>query len=137
MGTMTRFETMVLVAGALLFGCASDKAEDVGAAPTIKDLTLAPLEVEVGKAGAISGSVTFEDADGDVVEIGVDVTLPDGTNQSLPKIATQGATGTKQGTLAVALAFGPPVVGAYKLSVFAVDGKGHESNRLGATVTAK
>jgi hypothetical protein len=129
---------MAACAAALVtIGCSSDDGADDGAAPKISDLALTPLEVEVGKSSAISGTVVIDDPDGDVAQIGVEVTLPDGTKQSLPKAAAQGASGMKQGQLAVALLFGPPVAGSYEFDFFVVDSKGHESNHLTTTVSGK
>ena len=136
LGTRARLWLGILGATVALSGCSSDDG-DAGAAPTIADLALTPTEVEVGKTNALSGSVTIDDPDGDVAQVGVDATLPDGTKQSLPKTAAQGASGTKQGQLALALALAPPAAGAYQLDFFVVDSKGHESNRLRATITAK
>lgn len=122
--------------GLSLLACSSDD-EDKGAAPKISDLTLSPLEVEVNKQVAISGTLTIDDPDGDVAQVGVDATDGSGRKQSLPKTPAQGASGVKQGQIAVALAFGTNVAGSYELSFFVVDAKGNESNRLAATVTVK
>ena len=131
------FYATALAAGLVLHGCSSDDGSDDGAAPKVADLALTPNEVAVGKTSALAGNVTIDDPDGDVAQIGVEITLPDGTKQSLPKTAAQGASGMKNGQLAIALVFGPPVPGSYDLQFFVVDAKGHESNRVGMTVDAK
>lgn len=122
-----------------MLGCGDDEktATADGAAPTIADLALTPLEVEVGKVNNLSGSLSINDPDGDVTQIGMEVTLPDGNKQSLPKTQAQGTAGVKEGQVALVLAFGPPAAGSYALDVFVVDGKGRESNRLSTTLTAK
>jgi len=127
-----------IAAGLFVIGCSSENGGgDTGSAPTITDLSLSPGEVEAGKATALSGTVGIDDSDGDVAQIGVEVTLPNGTKQSLPKAPAQAAGGVKEGQLALAMAFGPPSAGAYELTVFVVDSKGHESNRLTTTINAK
>ena len=128
---------MAFAVGLSLLGCSSDDDSDKGAAPTISNLTLAPLDLETGKVTNLSGTVSISDADGDVTQVGVDAKLPDGRTQSLPSAPAQGANGVKEGQLALALAFGPPAAGAYELSLFVIDAKGNQSNRLTVTVTAK
>jgi hypothetical protein len=125
-------------AGLSFFGCSSDDgAADNGTAPKISDLTVTPTEIEVGKQAALSGTITIDDPEGDVAQVGVDATVPGGQKQSFPKTAAQGASGVKQGQIGIALAIVPPAAGAYDLSFFVVDGKGNESNRLSVTITVK
>src|SRR5512139_3640708 len=59
----------------LLF--ASACASDEGTAPTIAALSYSPTTVTQGVATTITGSFTFDDSDGDLAELGVEVTRPD------------------------------------------------------------
>ena len=96
LGTRARLWLGILGATVALSGCSSDDG-DAGAAPTIADLALTPTEVEVGKTNALSGSVTIDDPDGDVAQVGVDATLPDGTKQS-PEDRCAGSERNEAGT---------------------------------------
>lgn len=130
------------LAGLLVAGCSSSTSNDstdgpTGSVPTISDLSLTPLELDVGKTTTLTGSIAIQDDDGDIEKIGLEVTLPDGSKQTLPSVEAQGASGLKDGELRIALLLGPPTKGDYELAVFVMDSKGHESNHLSTTVTAK
>ena len=95
-----------------------DRHERGAPAPiTIRDFSLAPDAVPVGKVSTLTGSVTFDAPDADVTELAADVTLPSGAVQSLPRSDVPSAQGLKSGPLAVALLLGPPAPGAYVITL--------------------
>ena len=105
--------------------------------PAISNLVLSPTDIPVGKVSTVSGTVDFADKNADVSQLAIDVTLPSGAKQSSGKTELQGAKGNPGGRVAVAIFPQPPVAGRYLVEVYVVDAKGHESNHLNATLTAK
>lgn len=122
---------------ALLLVLASACSSDSGAPPAIANLTYSPMTVTTGQASVVTGSMTFTDEDGDLAELGAEVTLPDSTKQSLPKSDIRGLAGQTEGTLAFQLSFIPPAPGAYGFALFVIDEGERESNRLEGVVTAQ
>lgn len=116
-----------------LAACTSDDS----AAPTISNLTYSPSNVTVGQQATISGTMTFDDPDGDLDQMGVEITLPDNSKQQLAMTDLQNVGSMTDGQLGWALIVVPPMAGAYKLELWLTDAVGHESNRLQANATAQ
>jgi len=118
---------------ALLFtsACASDD----GTAPAITALTYAPMTATHGVATTVTGTFTFDDDDGDLAELGGEVTLPDQSKMSFQKTDIRNVGDTKQGTLSFQLSFIPPAAGTYQFALFVTDEGGNVSNRLDGTLT--
>ncbi len=136
-------KNLLLACFLFLAGCAghSSSSTDTSAteaAPiTIHDLSLTPTNVPAGKVSTLSGTVTFDAPDADVAQLAVEVALPGGSVQSLPRSDVPGAHGLKSGPLEVALLLGPPVAGDYVVTLRLVDSHGGLSNPLSVTVEAQ
>lgn len=99
-------------------------------APSISNLRYSPASAyqSAGGTATITGVVDFADAGGDVASLrvvssaGTDVTVP-----------TPALAGIKAGTASGMFAVPVSQVGKYTFEVWAVDGKGKASNRLGGT----
>lgn len=116
-----------------LAACASDDTT----APTISNLTFSPASLPVGQQTTVSGTVAFTDPDGDLDQLGVEVTLPDQTKQTLPMTDVQNVGTMTEGTLSWALIIAPPSAGTYRISIWITDADKHESNHLDATAAAQ
>jgi hypothetical protein len=108
-----------------------------GTAPVIADLSYSPAAITVGQQNTITGSFTFSDPDGDLKEIVVSVTTPDGQTQELPPQALQGEAGQTDGAGTIMLLLVPPAAGTYTLEVWLTDDGGNESNHLTGTLDAQ
>ena len=115
----------------LLVACTDDSAS-----PTISDLTATPSSMTVGQQATVSGTMVFDDPDGNLEQLGAEVTLPDHSVQALPMTDLIGVGTMKTGTLGWRMAVIPPMAGEYKLSLWLTDADGNESNRLETTATA-
>lgn len=122
---------------ALAFLAFAACSSDSGSAPEIANLTYSPMTVTTGQASVVTGSITFADTDGDLAQLGAEVTLPDASKQSLPMTDLRGVGDMTEGTLAFQLSFVPPAAGAYRFALFITDDGDHESNRLEGTITAQ
>lgn len=116
-----------------LTACASDDST----APTISNLTFSPSSLPVGQQTTVSGNFGFTDPDGDLDQLGVEVTLPDQSKQSLPMTDLQQVGTMTDGTIAWALIIAPPSAGTYHLSLWITDGDGNTSNHLEASAIAQ
>jgi hypothetical protein len=116
-----------------LVACASDDTTP----PTISNLTFSPSTLPVGVQTTISGTIAFSDPDGDLDQLGVELTLPDQSKQMLPLTDLQNVGTMTEGSIAWALIAAPPAAGAYRMSLWITDVDGHASNRLEATATAQ
>ena len=126
--------TALLVCSCLsLVACASDD----GTAPTISNLTFSPSSLPVGQQTTISGTLAFSDPDGDLDQLGVEITLPDQSVQALPLTDLQNVGTMTDGSIAWALIVAPPSAGSYKMSLWITDIDGHASNRLEASAAAQ
>lgn len=121
-----------LLALALVTACASDD----GAAPAIAALAYGPSTVPAGQTTVVAGTFTFTDDDGDLAELGAEITLPDGSAQQLPMTALGNVGDMTSGTLGFQLSITPPVAGAYAFALWITDDAEHASNRLTGTLTA-
>jgi hypothetical protein len=124
--------TLLLLSSCLAIAACSDD----GNAPTISNLTATPASVPVGQQSTVSGTMGFSDPDGDLDQLGVEVTLPDQSKQTLPMSDLQNVGTMTEGTLGWALFITPPAAGTYRLSLWITDIDGKQSNHLDATVTA-
>ena len=118
---------------ALAAGC----TDDDGSAPTISSLAFSPATVIVGQQTTISGTLAFADPDGDLVDLGVELTLPDQSTQTLPMTPLQNVGTMTDGSVAWSLFVAPPAAGTYGLALWLVDASGHASNRLAGTLQAQ
>jgi hypothetical protein len=116
-----------------LVACTSDDTS----APSISNLTFSPNALPVGQQTNVTGTITFSDPDGDLDQLGVEVTLPDQSKQSLPMTKLQNVGAMTDGTIAWTLIIAPPKPGAYRMSLWITDIDGHDSNRLEASATAQ
>ena len=116
-----------------LVACASDDTT----APTISNLTFSPTALPVGQQTTVSGTVAFSDPDGDLDQLGVEVTLPDQTKQALPMTDLQNVGTMTDGSIAWALIIVPPTGGTYHMSLWITDRDGHTSNHLEAAAAAQ
>ncbi len=123
----------IVVILALVAGCSSS---DDGAAPTITQLTFAPATVPAGQQSTVSGTFAFADEDGDAAQLGIDITLPDGTSQALPMTDLQNVGDMTSGTIGYSIFVTPPTPGSYKFVIFITDDGDNESNKLMGTLTA-
>ena len=120
--------------------CGGDDAvegEDGGEPPRISGLTYDPATIPVGSPTTITGTLTFEDPDGDVARFGLAVTPPGGESQELPKVDIANAQGVKRSPTQVAFFVQPQVPGPHEFEVYVVDAEGHESNRLAGRLAAE
>ena len=125
---MTRTALLAL----LLAACGSDG----GTKPTISALVYAPMTATHGQQATIAGTFTFDDKDGDLAQLGAEITLPDNSKQSLPMTDIRNVGDAKNGTLGFQLIVVPPTAGTYTFALFVTDDGDNESNRLTGTVTA-
>lgn len=122
-----------LLALSLTFACTD---EPDGTAPAISNLQLAPTALTAQAQNQITGSLAFVDPDADVLDLGIEIELPDGSLQPLPLTDVRNSAGTSEGTIQISLAIIPPMVGTYRLELWLQDAAGHESNRLEASAEA-
>ncbi|HEY5945697.1 MAG TPA: hypothetical protein VIV40_09410 [Kofleriaceae bacterium] len=126
--------TMLLLCSCLtIAACTSDDTTP----PTISNLTFSPNALPVGQQTTINGTIGFADPDGDLDQLGVEITLPDQSKQALPMTDLQNVGTMTDGTIAWALIIAPPAAGAYHLSLWITDVDGHASNHLEANATAQ
>jgi hypothetical protein len=122
------FLALLVTLEVLACGCAAD--DEGGTPPSISDLSLSPTSLSTGQQNVVTGTFAFEDDDADVLELDVDLELPDGTRQSLPATDVQDSAGDAVGTITLTLAIVPPSPGRYTFQLWLVDAAGGESNRL-------
>ena len=123
----------IILATALLF--ASACASDDGTAPAITALTYSPMTATQGVATTVTGTFTFDDKDGDLAELGGQVTMPDQTTMNFQTTDIRNVGDMKTGSLGFQMSFVPPAAGSYKFSLFVTDDGDNESNRLEGTLT--
>jgi hypothetical protein len=127
--------TVLLLSSLLsLAACGSD---DDGTAPAISNLAFTPTTLTAGLQTTLNGTLAFTDPDGDLADLGVELTLPDQSKQSLPMTPLQNVGTMTSGTIAWALIVTPPTAGTYQLELWIVDAEDHASNRLGGTITVQ
>lgn len=117
-----------------LVACASD---DDTTAPTISNLTFSPAALPVGQQTTVSGTIAFTDPDGDLDQLGAEITLPDQSKQALAMTDLQNVGTMTDGSIAWALIVVPPAAGTYRLQIWITDLDGHASNRLEASANAQ
>ena len=122
----------LLAALLLTTACASDD----GTAPTISTLTYAPNTATHGVPVTVPGTFMFADEDGDLAELGGEVTLPDLTKMSFAKSSIRAIGDQTTGSLGFQIQVVPPVAGSYKFELFVTDEGDNVSNRLEGTLTA-
>ena len=124
--------TAILLSALLFTACTDDST-----APAISDLTFSPSSLPVGQQTTISGTIKFSDPDGDLDQLGVEVTLPDQSKQTLPMTDLQNVGTMTDGTIGWALIMAPPQAGTYHMALWITDADGNKSNHLDASATAQ
>jgi len=109
---------------------------DDSASPTISDLTGSPTSMKVGQQVTMTGTMMFDDPDGNLAQLGGEITLPDQRVQELRMTDLAGVGSMKTGTLGWQMAVIPPMAGDYTLALWVTDADGNESNHLETTATA-
>lgn len=130
-----RARQLVLSFFVLSAACATD--EDDGTPPSISNLSFTPTSLKTGQQNVITGTFAFEDRDADVLELDIELELPDGSRESLPATDVRDSAGDIVGTVALTLAVVPPTPGAYAFELWLVDAAGGVSNRLEGTAQAE
>jgi hypothetical protein len=134
-------KTLFIASAALAFtgfltACTQETSSD-GEPPTISALTYTPEVVSVGELTSLSGSLHFEDADGDLLELHMEI--GDGSGRSLVVTATpiSGVAGLTAGTVTLSLMVTMPSAGPHVLRVWVRDAQGQDSNALEGTLDAR
>ena len=110
--------------------------EDLGPVPILSDLTIENPSVAVGSPTQVTGSMSYQDGDGDVASLYIRVTTPDRQSQTIGPSPASGVSGRRAGTLGFGFALSVESAGDYVLELWVVDARDNESNRLSGTVTA-
>jgi eukaryotic-like serine/threonine-protein kinase len=104
-----------------------------GAAPIIKELHFRPAVAWLGEKATISGSLSFDDADGDVKALGLETRAPAGRSRVQPTIPMRVA-GARSGTAAFTFIFDPGETGTHVFDIWAIDKGGNASRRLSGSI---
>jgi len=104
-----------------------------GGPPTIKELSFRPAVAWLGEKATVSGSLAFDDADGDVKALGLETRAPAGRSRSQPSIPMRLA-GAKSGTAAFTFIFDPGETGTHVFDIWAIDRGGNASRRLSGSI---
>lgn len=119
----------------LLLPACSD--EQLGSPPEISDLSYSPSSVTAGQLATVQGSFSFEDPDGDLLEMLVTLTDPAGNNMEMPATEVTDAKGKTIGIVTLQLALVAPAPGTYPFAVLVVDENGNDSNPLTGSIVAE
>ena len=115
-------------------GCSSSPTSG-GTAPTLKTVTLTPVEVPVGVATTVVGTFEFVDPDGDVDS--VEATLTFNGADTVSQTAAQGSAGVTAGNGQITLKLNIPSAGVVHVSIVLVDRASHRSTPAKGEITAK
>jgi hypothetical protein len=132
----SRFASSLLFALALASAASLAACADDGVAPTVRDLSVTPQAMEVGKQATLTANVTFDDADGDVSSVLAEIVVPGGASQQLAPQAIPG-DGIKSAPVRLVVILLPPTAGEYTLNVWVRDKEGHDSPKLTQKLTAQ
>jgi hypothetical protein len=119
-----------LLASLVLGACAN------GTAPEISALTYTPETVSIGQS-TVSGSITFDDPDGDLANLNLEITTPDGQVQTIPSANIAAIGDATTGSLPFAMVFIPPAIGDYTFQLWISDDEGNDSNRLDGSLAVE
>jgi hypothetical protein len=117
---------------ALAAGCGNEDTE----APTIDMLSLQADTLTVGSQSDIMGSLNFEDPDGDVESLEIELTPPTIAPQTLAVDLT-GSDDQTEGLAQFVITVVPPEAGEYEVTVTVIDSAGNRSNALVSALTAE
>ena len=123
---LDRFMTTAAVI--LTLGACAGEAD--GTAPTLNSLTYAPERILAGEATNVTGTVLFEDPEGDLLELHSEIVGPDGRPVLTAPSPIAGSEGLRAGQVNIALVVNMPASGTYTLRVWVRDAHGHDSNVL-------
>lgn len=127
-----------VVAAASLLACSSSSSESAkGSAPTIKDFTLSPTDLTVGKTVEVGGTMTIEDVDGDIAGASGDVLFPDGKVVPVQDVNLAAGSAKTAPVQYKIPQFPAPLAGEYIVSVQARDRAGNVSAKASVKLTAK
>jgi eukaryotic-like serine/threonine-protein kinase len=104
-----------------------------GAAPVIKELHFRPNVAWMGEKATVSGTVGFDDADGDLKALGLETRAPAGRSRGQPTLPLRLA-GAKSGTAAFSFIFDPTETGTHVFDIWALDKGGNASRRLSGSI---
>ena len=124
-----------LIASCLVF-CAACAAEELGSPPSISDLSYSPRSITTGQAATIQGTLRFEDADADLLEMLVTLRAPGDERMELPATEVADAEGKTEGLVALQLVLIAPTPGEYAFEIRLIDANGNESNAHVGSVVA-
>jgi hypothetical protein len=116
-----------------LAACASDG----GSAPAISALTYSPMTATVGMQSTITGSVAFDDEDGDLARMHVEITAPNGMVTTIAPANISAIGDLTTGTLPFQMLFVPPNAGTWTFKLWISDDGDNNSNKLDGTVTVQ
>jgi hypothetical protein len=121
-----------------LIPCVLACTTDEPVAPTISELTYNPTTITVGQQATVTGTVRFDDPDGDVAQLGIEIVLPNQQHQNLPLTDVQGLVGMMtEGTIGWAIIVVPPLAGRYGFSLWITDSEANASNKLDGSLMAQ
>ena len=126
----------LLILPLLVLASCGDDGGSEGTAPTISALSYQPDRATVGAVFQITGTLSFDDPDGDLAAIAFQLTSPGGQTTPPTTSRVQGG-GVTQGQLALAVSAIAPSARAYTFDVWVEDDAGHASNMLRGTVVAE
>jgi hypothetical protein len=132
---MVRRFPFLMVTVASLLACSSDA--DSGSAPVVKDFTLTPTDLTVGKTTEINGRMTIEDADGDIAGASGEVVFPDGKVVPIQDVSLAAGSAKSIPVDYKIPALPVPLAGDYTVSVRARDQKGNQSAKASFKLIAK
>jgi hypothetical protein len=108
-------------------------ARPQGAPPVIKDLHFRPTVAWIGEKVTVSGTISFDDADGDVRGLGLETRAPAGRSRLQPSLPMRLA-GAKSGTAAFTFILDPTETGTHVFDIWALDKGGNASRRLSGSI---
>jgi serine/threonine-protein kinase len=107
----------------------------IGSPPVIAELRLRSMVGTVGAATTIAGEVSFDDADGDVRSVAID--LRTGPGPRRPQRIRLNVGGARNGTAAFSFVFAPKAAVPHTLEAWVLDEAGNPSNHLTTTLDAQ
>ena len=120
-----------------LSACSSSDDGASGSAPVVSAFTLDPTEVEANKGATLDGTVTFEDADGDLASTEGEIRSGGKKAGTIPAQSLSSFKGKTEAEMPFKLTMPGLPAGEYEIVVWAVDAAGHTSEEKAVTLTAK
>ncbi|CAN5924816.1 hypothetical protein BH11MYX4_BH11MYX4_44920 [soil metagenome] len=137
MSRLTSFTSaLYVVAAGSLLACSSS-SDSKGAAPTITNFVLTPTTLTVGQNAKLDGSMTIEDADGDIAGASGEVLFPDGKIAPIQDVSLSAGTAKSAPVVYTIPSLPVPIAGEYTVSVQARDHAGNQSAKAVVKLTAQ